>query len=127
LWGATGGIVAAVRALLSPQDLVRLYLSFVLISVLNWAITGAIGGAAFGLALPFFERKRAIEQLSLVRVAALGGLVPTLIFFILFFISSGELPVWSTALTVATLGAGCAAGSLALARRGRRVEQAHSS
>jgi len=74
---------------------------------LSFAVTGLIGGAIFSLALGIAEGRRRFDEMSLPSFAvlgAVGGLFISLLFVWGFFI----FPL---------LGAGSAAGSLALARR----------
>ena len=84
-----------------------------------FAVLGLIGGAIFSTVLGITEGRRRFDQMSLPRFAswgALGGLLMSV-----FFLSTqtgGSLlgtVIVSSVLTV--LGAGSAAGSLAIARR----------
>ncbi len=87
-----------------------------------FAIMGFIGGAAFSVVLGIAEGRRRFDEMSLPRFAgwvAVGGL---LIMALVLAVSTSApgvtLPFVLVAGVVgALMGAGCAAGSLALARR----------
>jgi hypothetical protein len=81
-----------------------------------WGILGFIAGVTFATILGIVERRRLIDQLSLPRIAgwgALGGLALAGIF-------AGGVTgqFWLLGPLFALAGAGCAAGTLGLARRG---------
>ena len=97
----------------------------VLMSVGFFGVWGAVSGGVFALALAIAERRRSIEQLSMWRVGAWGA------------IGGAALPALGTALSIlegsiariapqaailfaitALLGALCATGTVAIARRG---------
>ena len=80
-----------------------------------FAVFGFVGGVIFSTVLGITEGRRRFGQMSLPRFAAwgaVGGLLTTMIFF-----RGGGLETVLVASVVTLLGAGCAAGSLALARR----------
>ena len=87
-----------------------------LANALNSAVLGFIGGTVFSVALGIAERRATFDQMSLPRFAgwgAVGGLLVSLVLL-------SNQGVFGAALIVGTfalLGAGSAAGSLALARR----------
>ena len=75
-----------------------------------FAVMGFVGGAAFSVVLGIAEGRRRFDQMSLWRFAAWGAVGGLLLY----------VPMGEGALTVGIvtlLGAGSAAGSLALARR----------
>ena len=89
-------------------------------SVLSFALLGLIGGSAFSVVLGIAGRRRTFDDLSLPRFTGWGALsallmfVPTAALFGVQLLTPWALV--TTALVVG-LGAGSAAGSLALARR----------
>ena len=95
--------------------------------VTAWTAWGALSGAAFTLVLGFAERRQTIENLSIARTAVWGALGAVALPLILIAIDVIRTPVgllgysWRFPLLVlsvsATLGAGCAAATLALGRR----------
>ena len=97
-------------------------------AVLLGAFFGFIGGGVFSVALAVAGRRRRFDEMSLPRFAALGALVPPLIivamearWWVIGGIGGfGVLFIPSTlgfATVLALMGAGFAAGTLALARR----------
>ncbi len=87
-------------------------------NLVTFGLLGFIGGAAFSVVLGIAEGRRRFDEMSLWRFAfwgALGGgllMTPPLLM--------GWVPTlegWGIAGVLALLGAGCSAGSLALARR----------
>ena len=92
------------------------------------AYPGFLGGVVFSAVLAIAARRRGLHELSMSRVAAWGAAAGLLVGAIPFLIgdASGEIPLWMLALVVvgsiAALSAASAAGSLAIARRGRRAE-----
>lgn len=95
--------------------------------VTAWTIWGGLSGGAFAFFLAITERRRTIETLSTARTAAWGALGAIALPLILVVIDVVRTPVgllgysWRFPFLVlaasATLGAGCAAATLALARR----------
>jgi hypothetical protein len=95
--------------------------------VAAWTVWGALSGGAFALVLAVSERRRTIETLSTARTAVWGALGAVVLPLVLTSIDlvrtdSGLLGYsWRFPLLVlgvsATLGAACAATTLALARR----------
>lgn len=87
--------------------------------VVLFSVTGLVGGVAFAGVLSVAERRRRLGQLSLRRFAAWGGLAGLGV-----ALAVVGLGAWTTGLVftgvLTTLGAGSAAGSLALARRAER-------
>lgn len=92
--------------------------------ILIGAYPGFIGGVVFSAVLAIAARRRTLGELSLARVAAWGAAAGLLVGLVPFTValSSGSLSTWllaSGAIGAFTLlGAGSAAGSLALARGG---------
>ena len=91
---------------------------------------GAASGAVFAALLALLERHRALEQLSSRRLAVWGALAGALLpiggsLVALAVFRGSKLLMPDTAFLfafVASLGAGCAWTTLALARRGPAVE-----
>jgi hypothetical protein len=92
-----------------------------LVGVPAWILAGLISGAGFSVVLAIAERHRQLEELTLKRVASLGAIgsaISALMAMPLYwFVSEGRLQVLPFLGVVAVLGAGSAAGTLALARR----------
>lgn len=115
-WGLAGGIVARVLGINSDLPLPLLF-----------APLGMFSGVVFSGVLVAMARRRVIDQLSVPRFAAWGATSGALLTGV---IVAGALlrgaNAWSEFLLFgpALIGAGtaCAAGSLALARRGDRLE-----
>ena len=84
------------------------------------AVSGFLLGATFSAVLTLAEGRRTFDEMSLPRFATLGALGGTLLTVLLALIGmSFPSPIgWVIAVGALTLlGAGSAAGSLALARR----------
>ena len=95
-----------------------------LVVAASYTLWGAFSGGVFGLVLALVERRRSIDDLSTWRVAiwgAFGAISLPLLFTLLLFISEGEVFFgWPATILLAVssaLGATCAAGTLAVARR----------
>ncbi len=102
-WAAAWFLVSAVTAVASIGFPVM------------FAAFGFVGGAIFSVVLGIAERRRSFEEMSISRFAAwgaVGGLFATMIFF-----RGGGPETVLMADILTLLGAGCAAGSLVLARR----------
>jgi len=109
-----------------PSDVVRRPVSIALF-VTAWTAWGWISGAVFALILGFAERRRTLADLSLGRTAVWGALGSMTVPTVLTLIDVFQMPVglafydWQFVLVAlvvsAALGAGCAAGTLRLARR----------
>jgi len=94
-----------------------------------WALWGGVGGTMFALILNRVERRRTLAQLSLIRTAGWGALgamtLPALLtgYDILRGWAASPLYSWRPAIVSLILsiglGAGCAVGTLVLARRAR--------
>jgi len=91
---------------------------------LEFAFLGAFSGAGFAVALALLERRRTLDQLTLGRVAmcsAFGGVtLPTVSVganALLGSYGAELLPIATIGVVMGVLGAVCAAGTLALARR----------
>ena len=88
---------------------------------LGGAFFGFVGGGVFSVALAVAGRRRSFHEMSLPRFAALGALVPSLMLVALAaFWRDGSLftPRGLVNTTfLALMGAGFAAGTLALARK----------
>ena len=84
-----------------------------------FAVFGFVGGAAFSGVLGIAEGRRRFDEMSLPRFAAWGA-AAGLLLSVLLLGTGGSIPLLGSVVvaSVATLlGAGSAAGSLALARR----------
>jgi len=86
-------------------------------------VWGSVAGSVFAVFLIVVERRRTLHSLARVRVSAWGAL-GSLTFPVAFILSQGIRPgslLFTPYLLIsvlsATLGAACAAGTLALARR----------
>jgi hypothetical protein len=91
-----------------------------LAGVPQWILVGLISGAGFSVVLGIAERRHRLEELSLPRVAgwgAVGAVGSALVAMpLLLLISGGALAILPFLAVVAALGAGSAAGTLAIAR-----------
>ena len=88
-------------------------------SLLASAILGFVGGAIFSTVLGITEGRRRFDEMSLLRFAgwgALGGVILTLPYVLIVFPGALLVKVIIAGI-LALIGAGSAAGSLALARR----------
>jgi hypothetical protein len=72
---------------------------------------GFIAGSAFGVFLSIFERNKRLEDLSLKRIALLGGLGA------LALVAIFGITLWLPIVVLTGLGVGFASGSVALAKR----------
>lgn len=101
-----------------PPDFVIRFLTI-------WTLWGALSGAIFAVVLAIAERRHTLAELSLARVAAWGAIGSLALpgAFTIADVMQTTFPYaqWRFVLIVlgiaAALGAGCAAGTLALARR----------
>ncbi len=84
---------------------------------LGFAGAGLLSGGVFSLALEIAGLRRTFDEMSLPLFAGLGALATTLVSTIALWGAFSPTVVTMTAI-LALLGAGSAAGSLALARRG---------
>ena len=116
-WSCIGFIIGFLLLLVSGP-------AAAVIAVLNYALSGFVAGAAFSVVLRIAEGRRTFDQMSLPRFAVLGGGTVLAFQLLVFALAAalGNLPFSAFQMgftaTVATLiGAGSAAGSLALARR----------
>ena len=113
-WSGVGAIIAVVTMVLGSGAAVDIGVFAVLL-----AVPGFVGGAIFSVVLGITGGRRRFDQMSLPRFAAWGAVGGLLLSVLLLTMGSG---VNSTLVTVAIagvgtlMGAGSAAGSLALAR-----------
>ena len=109
-WAAAWGFVGALMGLwLGGPGVVGASLTF--------ALYGFMGGGAFSVALGLAGRRRTFDEMSLPRFAGLGALAPLLLIVPSAFSGGVFNPGGLIAVALlALLGAGSAAGSLALAR-----------
>ncbi len=121
-WGTSTG--SLIMTFLSPTILGLVFGSALFGSVV-FAMCGFAGGAAFSVILAVTEGHRRFDEMSLPRFAAWGAvgaflLAMPLLLPLLLLLAATDPPVlywFGTSAVVALLGAGSAAGSLALARR----------
>ncbi len=109
-----------------PSDLLYRPVDF-RVFLTAWTIWGGLSGLVFALILGAAERRHTLAELSVARTAGWGALgsasVPGLLagFDVLRGATAGALYDWSPAvvslIVSAGLGAACAAGTLAVARR----------
>ena len=113
-WAVGWGLVGALLGLVRLPD--GGHLIGVIGGFLWFALYGFLCGGAFSVALSVAGRRRTFDEMSLPLFAVGGALAALLIFAAT---SGGELFVLGhvvPATIFALLGAGCAAGSLAVAR-----------
>ncbi len=88
---------------------------------ISWAQLGFVGGVIFSTLLGILEGRRRFDEMSLPVFAGIGGTVGGLIAAVLSLSTAGPVTLTLVGLlntgAVFLLGAGSAAGSLALARR----------
>ena len=112
-WGGAGVIIGAGAVVLGLDPA-----GIVTTGAIVGAISGFIGGATFSTLLGITEGRRRFDEMSLPNFAGIGGAVGGLLSVLL--LSTGGPPTLVGVLAtgaVFLLGAGTAAGSLALARR----------
>lgn len=111
-WSAVGGIPRWVLGIQSDLPFPILFGGL-----------GFVAGATFAVILALTDGRRRFDQLSLPRFAvwgAIGGVVLSALFIRGAGLSTGEILAISA--TFAAASAGCASGSLAIARRAARPE-----
>ncbi len=109
-WAGLGGLLGFVVPGWSP------------FAALTLAFVGLYTGAAFAVLLGISERRRTLEELSLPKVAIIGAVVAVGV-LALSMGSGTPAGIWLSYQAVGGLvGAGSAAGSLALARRSEDKE-----
>ncbi len=114
-WSGLGAMLGLAWGAISGSGLALGFVS----GVLAFAVIGFIGGSAFSVVLGLAEGRRTFDEMSLPRFAGWGA-VGGLLLFVLLFMVLGEgfwLGTVAMAGVVALIGAGSAAGSLALARK----------
>ena len=115
-WGGVGTILWGIPYVVggSPFGVVAGLFTF----AVTFGAMGLIGGAAFSTVLGIAEGRRRFEEMSLSRFAGWGALGGALMSVLMFAAGSGvslaQVPMIGV---LALMGAGSAAGSLALARR----------
>jgi len=132
LWALAWGIAgAAAYAVLGVRWTLQWDRPLTVAEVMPYVLTGAIflavygflSGAAFAGVLMWVERRRSIRDLTLPRIAAwgaLGGVGVLLLNLVLVLLTEDGMVPDDTVRVMTimgVLGAACAAGSLALARR----------
>jgi len=131
MWGLTwflpGFALGIYRALTLSTDVAMsaaLWVRVVTTYCVLWTVWGAMSGAGFALALALVERGRSLSQLSFRRFAilgAIGAVTPSAIFVAVAWFQMPFadllLPITFILSVSAILGALCAVGTFALARR----------
>ena len=117
VWSVGGTIIRIVTLVIIGDTLrgpdYRLVSALITLPVV-FGVMGFIGGVAFSVVLGIAEGRRRFDQMSLPRFAAWGAVGGLLLSMLVI---SSEAWTVVVAGVMALLGAGCAAGSLALARR----------
>ena len=120
-WGLVGGVLGLVNALVFPQFF-GVFRS-ILTNAIGFGMFGFVGGALFSGVLTLAEGRRRFDELRLPRFTAwgaIGGGVLGLAAVAFDSVAVGA-PLYFNAGVVAlttALGAGCAAGTLLIARSG---------
>ncbi len=117
VWGT--GTSSVILTFLSPT-IPGLIFGSALFGSVFFAMCGFAGGAAFSVVLSVTEGRRRFDEMSLPRFAAwgaVGGFLLAMPLALLAATDPSALYWFGTSTIVALLGAGSAAGSLALARR----------
>ena len=112
-WGLVGGLLTAILRIFRPGDFDAGENE--LVAAALFAMAGFLCGSAFSLLFALAERRRAVDDLSVVRAAVWGG------------VGAAALPFLTTmddrmAILFAPLGALFAAGAVALAKQSARRE-----
>ncbi len=121
-WAPVGAIIGLMIGLVVgvPSELSLIVASY----VRNFAVMGLVGGAAFSTVLSIAEGRRRFDEMSLPRFAGWGAVGGFLLSVVLLS-TGGSIPVYGAVVVASVLtllGAGSAAGSLALARRAEDKE-----
>ncbi len=115
-WAAAWAPVGLIFALVAPDRLDE-----ILVSSSLFAGLGLLTGSIFSVALSVVERRRRLDEMSVIRFAlwgaAAGLLLGTPLVAIALTAAAGRGGFLGILGTLALLGAGSAAGSLVLARR----------
>ena len=117
-WAAVWGGVAFILSLAGffGGGMFSIYVVFATL----WGVVGFVGGGIFSLVLGIAERRRTFDEMSLPRFGIWGG-VGGFLLSLLWVYGAGPAPtlaeIMSTGVLMGLMGAGSAAGSLALARR----------
>ena len=109
-WGGVGPIIGSV--VISGSTL-----SDAALLLFEFGVMGFLGGATFSVVLGIVEGRRRFDQMSLPRFAAWGALGGLLLSMFVFAAELGQTDLIILSVVLPLLGAGSAAGSLALARR----------
>jgi len=121
-WGAAW---FGVGAILQPVTAGAIVMVELFLGGLGFAMMGFIGGAAFSVVLGIAEGRRRFDEMSLPRFAGWGAVGGFLIMVLVWVVITSGLRVTLPFVLVAgvvgalgaLMGAGSAAGSLALARK----------
>ncbi len=118
-WGGVGAILGLL-GFLGPPFMGPPFMEPLggLLGGVSFGVAGFIAGASFSTVLGIAEGRRRFDEMSLPRFAfwgAAGGLLLSMLFFLLG--GGVSLDSLGTYGVITLLGAGSAAGSLALARR----------
>jgi hypothetical protein len=118
-WAVAGAVWMGIVFLVEGFPPEAFAASMILGGVILLGIYGFLAGVAFSLVVLAAERRRTFHQLTLRRVSAWGGLGTILMFAVPVALSTPSVLVKGiTLLVIALLGAGSAAASLFVARRG---------
>ena len=131
-WGFVGGLVSSlvlafVARGLSMRSLLPLFFSALVRNALLFGFWGFMSGLVFATTLAVAEKGRVVSSLSSKRLALWGGLGAVFLPLLVFLgtsLTRGPVgvpagPVAATLVIGAALGALSAAGTLAVAKRGR--------
>lgn len=123
VWAVAGAAIGAFESFVLGRAPPQLGPRIVVASSVQWATYGFVLGTLFTIVLAIAERRRTLEQLSTWRLAVWGALAGTVlplgfIFGVLAFHGLTVSNGFSATILSAVLGAGCAAGSLTVARAG---------
>ena len=120
-WGVVGTMLRIVAGAIAGSPFGGVTpIASVVVMLVTFGAMGFVGGVAFSTVLGITEGRRRFDQMSLPRFAAWGGVGGLLLFLFIRAAGSGfQMGLEQLILggTVILLGAGSAAGSLALARR----------
>ncbi len=120
LWGASGAFLGLLEGVMMRGGNIQVGVLVDAVKILS--VLGFIGGGTFAVILGLAGRRRTFDEMSLPRFAAGGGLAASIMLGAGAILggSAGQLlePAGLIVASIlALLGAGSAAGSLALARR----------
>ena len=114
-WSGLGAMLGLAYGIISGGGLAVSFVS----GIVAFSVIGFIGGSAFSAVLGLAEGHRTFAKMSLSRFAGWGAVGGLLLFMPLFMVFGEGIWLGTVVMAgvVALIGAGSAAGSLALARR----------